>query len=366
MYCIGKTYCKVCLLGLLLLVTSPLIAQSGAPDTQLEFDRAVLSREIAIQERYQEELLSRPGVAGVGLTLQGSKPALLVLIAKDQKRPVLPEELDGLPVVVEEGFEASLITGGTGCIPCHADKKTMPVDMGNSTSSLLACDAGTLGFKACDPETHTIGYVTAWHVATRGASLCPGVAANGTSQLHRGKADAPTCASEDVIGTLVRSASIRPYPLPNYADASFVASTDSQTSRSIRDIGLPTETGPDALNSCVRKSGRTTGLTWGRIDAINLSLTVDAGCSTNLVFFPVFRIKPDSTCASCTNPPCDWFAIGGDSGSAVMSPGVPRKLIGMVFAKEPIAGGKVAGLATPIGFVLGALNLTLDFNTYCP
>ncbi len=211
--------------ALLFLVASPLAAQVGGNSSR-PLDTAAIARGVAAHERHQAVLLARPGVAGVGLTVQNGEPALLVLVAKGRLRPDLPAAVDGVPVVVEEGFEATFINGGQGCNPCHANKLGLPVGMGNSTSSAAACDAGTLGFKVCDTQSQTLGYVTAWHVATRGANGCPGGAPNGTSQLHRGKFDA-ACAAESTIGTLVRSAPVNPYPTPMWADASFVSSTDS-------------------------------------------------------------------------------------------------------------------------------------------
>lgn len=361
----------------LCLAAAPLAAQVDGGGTP-PLDAAALARAVAAQERHQAALFARPGVAGVGVTLHKGEPALLVLIAKGKDRPALPLAVDGVPVVVELGFEASLINGGSclpcnsvRCTPCHADQLPLPVEMGNSTSSdavcaacKVPCDAGTLGFKVCDPQTRTLGYVTAGHVATRGPDFCPGTAPNGTHQRHRGQLDAsaPGCPTESTVGTLERFVPLQPYPAENLVDAAFVASTAAQTSASIRDIGLPHHTiGPWALNTCVWKSGRSSGLTPGRTVAVHVTVNFTDGCELRR-WAHLFRIAPDESCGPCLDPPCHRFAVSGDSGAAVVSGTTTKKIAGLLFANMSGPNFSVHGLAQPVEFVLSALGVSLDLS----
>ena len=354
---------------LVMIVVLSILASATAATGQAlrprpEWPLSALQRERAIQEAHQEALLELPGVKGIGITVAGEKPALLVLIGKGHERPLLPDQIEGMPVVVEENVEMSLADGGTGCLPCHNEPYSPPVPMGASTSSGAACDAGTLGFRACDSQTGKVGYVTAWHVATRGANGCPGVAGTGTPQYHRGRYDVSGCGLENQVGTLLRTSLIRPYPQVSYADAAFVESTTSQTSRSILDLGFPAVvSGSPVLNSCVRKSGRTTGSTWGLVEAVNLTVDVsDSSCpSFQGRFFPVFRIAGSSSCPKCTgNTICHPFGIGGDSGAAVL--GSQSKIVGLLFA----LGNAGRGLASNADFVLSQLNVLPEGSPYCP
>ncbi len=87
----------------------------------------------------------------------------------------------------------------------------------------------------------------------------------------------------------------------------------------------------------VRKSGRTTGLTRGRITALDAVVEVDYGART-----AVFRQQVVS----------DVLSRGGDSGSLVVTD--DNRAVGLLFA-----GGATTTLMNPIRDVLRALRLTL-------
>jgi hypothetical protein len=89
------------------------------------------------------------------------------------------------------------------------------------------------------------------------------------------------------------------------------------------------------------KYGRTTGLTKGRVDAINA--TVDVGYSTGVARFTgQIIIRPGS------------FSAGGDSGSLIVSNergSEKKKPVGLLFA-----GSSFFTVANPIGLVLEAFD----------
>ena len=98
----------------------------------------------------------------------------------------------------------------------------------------------------------------------------------------------------------------------------------------------------------VRKYGRTTGQTNGRIDAINATVNVNYGASNGVALFTgQIIIKPGN------------FSAGGDSGSLiVVQKGTDaRSPVGLLFA-----GGFGITVANPIDAVLEAFGVTIDGN----
>ena len=102
---------------------------------------------------------------------------------------------------------------------------------------------------------------------------------------------------------------------------------------------------PDLI---VTKTGRTTGTTWGRITAAEMSgIRVQYGARTAL-----FRNQIEIESTSCLP-----FSQGGDSGSLVITP--EGEVIGLLFAGTDIGGTNGQGLtyANPIHQVLDALAI---------
>jgi len=263
--------------GIFTLLLSPLYVFA-----QVEADVATAR---GIQALHEADIMALPGVIGIGIgSREEGGMEFVVLVDKDVPMPDLPSNLEGMPVVAEKISKIVIHNGGNGCDPCHAEKLPMPVPMGTSTSTDqgdLFCVVGTAGFKACDPVSGKIGYVTNNHV---GAAFGPLLCENGPPgliEVHPGAADAnPVCALSGTmpIGTLSKVVTIN-FPGLNLVDAAFVESSDQETSSIIRDIGTPTTTpGTPTLNKCVKKSGRTTGLTFGRITMVNLTVGVGGYC----------------------------------------------------------------------------------------
>lgn len=364
-----------------LVLQATTLALAAPPPELPPISRAELAAEVAVQARHEKALLSLPGVFGVGLGYRDGRKALVVLV--DEERPTppgIPLALEGLTVVVERASKAEPANGGDGCSPfdaarniwlgCHSAQYPRPVPMGVSTgpsdAALCPFSGGTLGFKACDVSTGTIGYVTNNHVATPASNGCP----NGFTNLVQqqpGQTEAwPSCSGGWTIGTVTKAVQINPSG-PNVADAAFVLSGGFFTSPEILDVGFPAGVpGNPTLNTCALKSGRTTGLTYGRIDLVNLTMSF-AYCAAGynaVQMRHVFRITPDATCGPCLNPPCNNFVKPGDSGSAVLeATGGNKKILGLIFARHGSAPG--SGFANDINWVLGSLDVSLDLSL-CP
>ncbi len=105
----------------------------------------------------------------------------------------------------------------------------------------------------------------------------------------------------------------------------------------ILEIGRVAGTAEATLGRRVRKSGRTTGLTEGRITGLEATVEVDYGGKS-----AVFRGQIVS----------DVGSRGGDSGSLIVDEA--NRAVGLLFA-----GGATTTILNPIGAVLEALGLRL-------
>lgn len=106
----------------------------------------------------------------------------------------------------------------------------------------------------------------------------------------------------------------------------------------ILEIGLPKGTTEGHLGMPVKKSGRTTGLTKGRITQVDVSVSVQYGEGKIAMFIGQYM----------TGPMCS----GGDSGSVVLDE--DDNLVGLLFA-----GSDESMVFSPIGFVFDLLDLSL-------
>lgn len=105
----------------------------------------------------------------------------------------------------------------------------------------------------------------------------------------------------------------------------------------ILEVGAIAGTAAAALGTRVKKSGRTTGLTRGRVTGLDATVEVDYGGMT-----AVFRGQIVS----------DILSRGGDSGSLIVDDG--NRAVGLLFA-----GGTATTILNPIEAVLAALHITL-------
>jgi len=326
---------------------------------QVEADVATAKE---LQALHEADIMALPGVIGIGIgSREEGGVEFVVLVDKDAPMPDLPSNLEGMPVVAEKTSKIVIQNGGNGCDPCHAEKLPMPVPMGTSTSTNqgitgLLCAVGTTGFKACDNASGKIGYVTNNHVGAAVGILRCENGPPGLVELHPGAFDAiPFCTLSGTmpIGILSNRVTIN-FPGPNLVDAAFVESSDQETSSIIRDIGTPTTTpGTPTMGMCVKKSGRTTGLTFGRIILVNVTVFVGYNCGGEAMFQDTFIATPDDSCGLCENPPCSSWSLPGDSGSAVLD--LNNNIVGLLFA-----GDDTIGVAATIQNVLGGLNVSLD------
>lgn len=133
----------------------------------------------------------------------------------------------------------------------------------------------------------------------------------------------------------------------NLVDAAIAAPTSPSlvTPKNIWFGTLSGTVAPPQLNVLVRKAGRTTQRTRGRITGVNASVRVGYGTSGVALF------RNQIVIVSLTSAP---FSQGGDSGSLIVAD-TGFKPLGLLFA-----GSASHTIANPIGAVLSALNVSIQ------
>jgi len=141
------------------------------------------------------------------------------------------------------------------------------------------------------------------------------------------------------MGSGHRVVSYQESPGENLVDAALARplSLDLVEKR-ILNIGVPKGSREATLGTNIKKSGRTTGFTTGRITQIDATVQVSYGSAGAATFTDQFV--------------AGGMSAGGDSGSAVLDE--EDYVIGLLFA-----GSENTTILTPIQFVLDALGITI-------
>jgi hypothetical protein len=306
---------------------------------------------IAVQDRHTRRLLAIPEVVGtaVGLTESG-QPAVLVFLKGAPPPGLLPENLEGVPVVAKltGAFVAMKPppgkgpgSGGGGSID-PTNRFERPVPIGVSTGNEGECSAGTIGARVKD------GSGNVYALSNNHVYALENAADPESDILQPGRYDT-NCSidSSNVIGTLFDFVELDFNGGENTVDAAIaLTSTDNLANATPSDgYGTPKSSTVDAaLNDAVQKYGRTTKLTKGTITGINA--TVNVGYSSGTARFVgqivVYANKP--------------FIKAGDSGSLLVTD-PDLNPVGLLFAGT--SSGKYA-IANPIDDVLREFEVTID------
>ncbi len=299
-----------------------------------------------VQEAHTPDLMANRDVIGtaVGLNEQG-RPVIQVYATTDQVRGI-PRSLEGIPVVVKvtDEFVAR----------CHQGRCNRPVPIGVSTGH-PDITAGTIG---CRVKKVVNGVTNYYALSNNHVYADENRAKIGDNALQPGPYDRglegpnPLIIDGDEIGTLADYEPIKccisSSSCPaNYIDAAIALSSTGNLGKSTLSDGYGTPRStifPPTLNKRVKKYGRTTGLTKGKIYAINA--TVNVQYDTCVVQFKNQIVITPGT-----------FSAGGDSGSLIVVNGRSddRKPVGLLFA-----GSFLYTIANPIGPVLNAFGVPID------
>jgi len=141
---------------------------------------------------------------------------------------------------------------------------------------------------------------------------------------------------EDSIGELWDWVEIS-FPGPNEVDCAIGKLEESYFAR-ILGLGAPLGIAPGVIGQKVFKSGRTSGITQGKITYTNVTISVNYGIDEPAIFEDQIMSEP--------------FTEAGDSGSVWLDEN--NFVIGLHFA-----GSEACSIANPIAKVFGKLNLAL-------
>jgi len=247
--------------------------------------------------------------------------------------------------------------------PQHQQEQPRPIKLGTSggninDSTSAFCCAGTLGALV---EGGGIQYILSNnHVLAR-----TNIGLTGEQIIQPGLIDqSPTCARDtaDTVANLSNFIMIKfkkngVVPL-NEIDAAIarVVAGDVEPNGAILDIGTvsPEIVGP-SVDQAVKKSGRTTGLTFGTIDAVNVTVDVSYSKYCGGGGTQIARFVNQISIAGAA------FCGAGDSGSLIVEnvDSNPRA-VGLLFAGN--SNGSVT-IANPIGAVLNAFGVAMPSGT---
>ncbi len=185
-------------------------------------------------------------------------------------------------------------------------------------------------------ETGKIYSLSNAHVFCENPTL--GVSLQERKVCQPGKVDGGN-ASTDLVGELKRFVLIQPGKM-NYVDcALFEPYQGIELSSSILEIGVPKGVRVAKVEQDVKKSGRTTSVTYGRITDINASIKVSYGSFTATYTDQVIIQGNDGKS----------FSSGGDSGSLVMDS--DGYAVGLLFAGSGVitVANKIQNVLKPLG-----------------
>ena len=312
-----------------------------------------LAAMIQTKEIIEKELLARPGVTAVDVGykyvkgLRTDEIAIRVHVA--HKRPVtgkeqIPDTFDGYKTdVIERTYVLQPLKMKLEDVTQQADTTRYdPLKGGISIGPDRSIDgyvfAGTLGIIVKDNSTGNPLLLSNFHV------MCVDNGWNAGDQMDQPSL-MDTGTHSDGIGKLVRSS------LSSYVDGALATLSGRTYSCDLVDIGPVNGTAPAVLGSPVRKRGRTTLLTYGFVDGVNASISIDYGDGIGTkILTTQISIRPDTAHTS-------KFSDEGDSGSVIVD--ANNKVIGLLFAGSPDG----YTVANPISSVLTELGISVDVET---
>lgn len=324
--------------------------------------RQRIQNAIEIQNRNLDQLMGISGVVATATGIQSDGSPVIKVFTAQSGTTGIPSTVEDLPVKVKKaGIFYALAT---------TDRFPRPVPIGVSTGH-PDITAGTIGARVTDGSN--IFALSNNHVFANSNN-----ARIGDNILQPGAYDGGS-APNDVIGTLYAYKDIeycRIYwgdyyscPQTNTMDAAIADIMDPGTSEPMVDFSTPSdgygapgtslhqaygepfvindsdEDLSNLLGQSVQKYGRTTGLTFGIVDAINATVDVcyDEDCTLIGRFEDQIIITPGS------------FSAGGDSGSLIVTDDENKNPVGLLYA-----GSDTDTIANRIDLVLVEFGVKID------
>jgi hypothetical protein len=308
-----------------------------------------LSLALAAQSRHTDRLLGIKGVVGTAVGLDQSGSAKVQVFTRAAGIQGIPTTLDGTPVMlVVTGDIRPLVATAASAAVDPTRRFSRPVPIGVSTGNQGGpCFSGTIGARV---KSGTALFA----LSNNHVYALENSASIGSNVLQPGKGDldcaAPTNARLGKLSRFIPIVFSR--TASNRVDAAIAAVPATNLRRSTPGDGYGTPraaTVAAALNQVVRKYGRTTGLTTGRVVAINATIFVTYSRDRQARFVRQIVIQNSGE-----------FAGPGDSGSLIVDGS--RRPVGLLFSQAPRQrdGSGPFTFANPIAEVLNALNVKID------
>lgn len=307
-----------------------------------------MEHELRALQLHALQLLELPNVVGVGIGpkmrggMRSGETAVVVLVtqklAQDELHAasIVPPYIEGVATDIMEVGEIRFL-GRTSLL-----RPACPgVSIGHYNVS-----AGTFGAVVYDRKTTTPLILSNNHILANVSNGRDGRCSLGDPIYQPGKYDGGT--SDDVIGNLYRFVPLS-YEEKGKSDhkRAAVNRVDAAVAKpvcleviepAVMDIGEITGIAQPEMNMKVRKSGRTSGVTSGRVRVMRTTLKVDMDDNRYAVF-------EDQVVTDMTSKP-------GDSGSLVVTEN--GEAVGLLFA-----GSNRSAVFNPIQNVMSELDVVM-------
>lgn len=310
---------------------------------------------IALKSNVEDELLGQAGVTAVDVGYKISdgvktdQLAVRVYVAKKKGLRSVPKEeritaekVGATTDVIERTFELHPARMALAALQPMVDAgRYSPLRGGISLGPCRSVDGfiyvGTLGCMVRDNASNNPMLLTNFHVA------CVDDTWNvGDVMAQPSRNDGGSCPV-DAVGELQRA------QVNESVDAAVIRyDTDRRHECEIEEIGDINGTATATVDMAVRKRGRTTGLTYGTVDSVSLSVTLDYGDGIgDVTLRNQIGIEVDTVQSS-------MFGTNGDSGSVVVDE--HNNVVGLYFAGSPDG---TYGVANHIDDVLTAMDVSI-------
>ncbi len=299
----------------------------------------------SIPRTHETRLFHKRNVVGVGIAKkvvrgrQTAEPCVVVFVERKVPRAQLrPKDL--IPETIEAMKTDVVETGRIQALQARTDRwRPAPggVSIGHYriTAGTLAAVARRAGVRMILSNNHVLANANA--AAIGDAILQPGPYDGGTDRDRIAALEAFVPIVFDGFLDWLLSLFGIARPVRNVVDAALGKPlNDADVSEEVLEIGTVSETASGTIGMPVRKSGRTTGLTEGKITAVAATVRVFYGLTRTARF-------RDQLVASA-------LSQGGDSGSLIVD--ADDRAVGLLFA-----GSSNTTILNPIGEVERLLGI---------
>ncbi|MDA1029523.1 MAG: hypothetical protein O3B41_10800 [Bacteroidetes bacterium] len=314
------------------------------------FESKVSERATQVQDSLTTAILSHEEIVGLASSVSEFGVETIIVLVKTpinvwppQKRNIVPLEAGGIPVIVIVTGEISAPISAQGAgtmLGAQVFSRPVPIGVSAGIANGLT---GTLGARVTDGTlTYALSnnhVFASMNNGTVGSSIIQPGRFDGGTELDHTFANLSDFEPIDFSGQCV-----------NTIDAAIAETGVDQLTNATPEVGygIPWKTPLAATAGMnVQKFGRTSGLTFGSVLALNATVEVSYGNAGIACFKNQIIVSPGE------------FSLGGDSGSLVVASSndeaIDTRPVGLVFA-----GSSTISVANDIRLVLDRFGITVD------